>query len=84
MDALRTINRDDGITVLCNLHTLDMAQRYCDRLIGLTRGTIVFDGPPAALTRTALREIYGIEDGGEEGHAALLSEDDDLVPAGKE
>ena len=31
MDALRDINRRDGITVLCNLHTLDTARAYCDR-----------------------------------------------------
>src|SRR5690606_249471 len=35
MDALSAINREDGITVICNLHTLDTARSYCDRIIGL-------------------------------------------------
>jgi phosphonate transport system ATP-binding protein len=61
MDALRSLNRDDGITVLCNLHSLDIARAYCDRIVGMARGAVVFDGPPAALTPAAVREIYGIE-----------------------
>ncbi|MBN8954223.1 MULTISPECIES: phosphonate ABC transporter ATP-binding protein [unclassified Rhizobium] len=63
MDALKSINREDGITVLCNLHTIDTARRYCDRVIGMANGRIVFDGPAAALDRAALRLIYA---GGEE------------------
>jgi phosphonate transport system ATP-binding protein len=61
MDALRTINREDGITVLCNLHTLDTARSYCDRIIGLKDGKLVFDGTPAQLTLATAREIYGAE-----------------------
>ena len=38
MDILRTINREDGITVICNLHTLDTARAYCERIIGLRTG----------------------------------------------
>ncbi len=59
MDALRDINRADGITVLCNLHTLDAARAYCDRILGLSKGRLIFDGAPAALTAAALRHIYG-------------------------
>lgn len=61
MDALRAINREDGITVMCNLHTLDTARTYCDRIIGLSQGHVVFDGAPEALTEAAAREIYGAE-----------------------
>jgi phosphonate transport system ATP-binding protein len=61
MDALRRINRHHGITVLCNLHSLDLARSYCDRLIGMANGRIVFDGAPDALTDAASRELYGIE-----------------------
>jgi phosphonate transport system ATP-binding protein len=61
MDILRTINREDGITVICNLHTLDTARAYCERLIGLRKGTIVFDGPPGSLDRNRIEEIYGGE-----------------------
>lgn len=61
MDALRTINREDGITVICNLHTLDTARSYCDRIIGLKDGVLVFDDVPAKLTQEMAREIYGAE-----------------------
>ena len=50
MDALLRINKHFGITVICNLHSLDLARSYCDRLIGMASGRIVFDGAPAALT----------------------------------
>ncbi|MCC5971967.1 MAG: phosphonate ABC transporter ATP-binding protein, partial [Pararhodobacter sp.] len=44
-----------------NLHTLDTARRYCDRVIGMRDGRIVFDGAPDALTTEAAREIYGAD-----------------------
>jgi len=61
MDALRDINRQDGITVICNLHTLDTARSYCDRIIGMQDGRVVFDGTPDLLTTEMAREIYGAE-----------------------
>jgi phosphonate transport system ATP-binding protein len=61
MDALRTINREDGIAVLANLHTLDTARTYCDRIVGLMGGKLVFDGTPDQLTDRQAREIYGAE-----------------------
>lgn len=61
MEALRTINREDGMTVLCNLHHVDTARTYCDRIIGMTHGQITFDGPPEALSTAQLRRIYEID-----------------------
>jgi phosphonate transport system ATP-binding protein len=61
MDALQRINRHHGITVFCNLHSLELARGYCDRLIGMAQGRVVFDGVPAELTDAASRELYGIE-----------------------
>jgi phosphonate transport system ATP-binding protein len=61
MDALQRINRHFGLTVLCNLHSLDLARTYCDRMIGMAHGRVVFDDLPAALTDEAARELYGIE-----------------------
>ena len=61
MDALQRINRHFGLTVLCNLHSLDLARGYCDRLVGMAAGRVVFDDVPAALTEDAARELYGIE-----------------------
>ena len=59
MDALRRIHDEDGRTVIANLHTLDTARRYCDRVIGMRAGRIVFDGVPEQLTTDMAREIYG-------------------------
>jgi phosphonate transport system ATP-binding protein len=59
MDALQKVNREDGITVLCNLHALDVARARCDRIIGMAKGKIVFDGPPSALDDAAIEKIYG-------------------------
>ena len=63
MDALLRINRHFGLTVLCNLHSLDLARSYCDRLIGMAGGRVVFDNSPAALTEAVARELYGLEAG---------------------
>lgn len=59
MRALRNIHEEDGRTVIANLHTLDTARRYCDRVIGMRDGRIVFDGTPDQLTTGVAREIYG-------------------------
>jgi phosphonate transport system ATP-binding protein len=61
MDALLRINKHFGITVLCNLHSLDLARAYCDRLIGMAAGRVVFDGAPSALTEHIARELYDLE-----------------------
>lgn len=61
MDALQRINRHFGLTVLCNLHSLDLARSYCDRLIGMAGGRVVFDDRPSALTESVARELYGLE-----------------------
>ncbi len=63
MDALLRINKHYGITVICNLHALDIARTYCDRLVGMSAGRIVFDGLPATLTEDVARELYGLEAG---------------------
>ena len=66
MDTLRNINREDHITVICNLHTIDTARAYCDRIVGMRMGQIVFDGLPNALTREKIQEIYGSDAQSEE------------------
>ncbi len=47
--------------MICNLHSLDLARTYCDRLIGLSAGRVVFDGLPATLTEATARELYDLE-----------------------
>jgi phosphonate transport system ATP-binding protein len=61
MDELQRINREFGITVICNLHSLDLAHAYCDRLVGMAQGRVVFDDVPAALTEQVARDLYGLE-----------------------
>jgi phosphonate transport system ATP-binding protein len=63
MDALAAANRRHGITVLCNLHSLDLARAYCDRLVGLADGRVVFDGSAFDLTEDVAQQLYGLEAG---------------------
>jgi phosphonate transport system ATP-binding protein len=61
MDALRRLNQVFGITVLCNLHSVDLARSYCGRLVGMSAGRVVFDGAPAQLTDEVTRALYNLE-----------------------
>jgi phosphonate transport system ATP-binding protein len=61
MDSLLRLNKHFGITVICNLHDLDIAKDYCTRLVGMAQGRVVFDGVPDALTEDAARGLYGLE-----------------------
>ena len=56
---LEAVNRDDGITVLCNLHVLSLARRYATRVIALKGGELVFDGLPSEIDEARFKEIYG-------------------------
>lgn len=58
---LETLNREDGITVICSLHFLDLVHRYASRVIGLKDGELVFDGLPEELTPEKFKEVYGEE-----------------------
>ncbi len=71
MEALRSIHERDGITVICNLHTLDTARTYCDRVIGMRDGSVVFDAPAESLTDEAARDVYGAHE--EEFEASVTS-----------
>ena len=62
MDTLRRIHDEDGRTVIANLHTLDTARRYCDRVIGMRDGRMVFDGTPDQLSTGVARDIYGADE----------------------
>jgi phosphonate transport system ATP-binding protein len=61
LQYLELLNRQDGITVLCSLHFLDLVHRYASRVIGLKAGELVFDGLPSELTRERFRQVYGEE-----------------------
>ncbi len=61
METLLDLNQADGITVIVTLHQVDVAIRFCRRIVALRAGNIVFDGPSKALTPGLLAEIYGSE-----------------------
>ena len=65
MGYLRAIVESLGITCLVNLHQVDFALEYSDRIIALRRGEVVFDGSPEGLTKEIIEEVYGILPGDE-------------------
>lgn len=61
MQYLETINKEDGVMVLCSLHFLDLVHRYADRAIALNEGKLMFDGSPQDIDDEKFKEIYGKE-----------------------
>ena len=59
---LADVARSHQIPVLINMHDVELARRFADRILGIGNGNIVFDGPPGELTDTILKQIYGGED----------------------
>lgn len=59
MDMIYAMTSRRHIACLVNLHQIDAAKSYATRIIGLRKGTIVFDGPPSQLTDAAIEDIYG-------------------------
>ncbi len=58
LDDLRRINREQGITTVVNLHQLEFAREYADRVIGFKQGRLVFDGKPSELDRDVYGRVY--------------------------
>jgi phosphonate transport system ATP-binding protein len=61
MKILKQLNREDGITVICSLHFLDLVQQYADIAIALNEGKLVFQGLPHEIDDQRFKEIYGQE-----------------------
>lgn len=61
MQYLEKINQEDGVTVLCSLHFLDLVHRYADRVVALNEGRLVFSGLPDEIDDKKFKEIYGKE-----------------------
>ena len=62
MELLDQVSRQRQVPVIVNIHNVDLARRFASRIIGMSAGQVVFDGPPDALQDTHLNEIYGGED----------------------
>jgi phosphonate transport system ATP-binding protein len=58
LQYLHDASRDLGITVLCNLHQVDYAREFADRIVGLAQGRVVFDGAPQAMGPDDIDRIY--------------------------
>ncbi len=61
MEILARINREDQCTVIVSLHQVEIALKYCPRVVALHQGKIVFDGAASELTPKLLRELYGVQ-----------------------
>ncbi|HXV70959.1 MAG TPA: phosphonate ABC transporter ATP-binding protein [Acidimicrobiia bacterium] len=61
MRYLELINSEDGVTVMCSLHFLDLVHKYSDRAIALNEGKLVFDGMPSEIDDDRFKAIYGQE-----------------------
>ncbi len=61
MDHLKSISTEMGITCLVNLHQVDVAQQYSDRIIGLNNGEVVFNGKGHELSEEKIHKIYGTQ-----------------------
>jgi phosphonate transport system ATP-binding protein len=74
LEALRRINREDGITVIASLHQVEAALQHCDRIIGLAAGRVVFDSPTEGLEAADIERIYDVTDAPEDASAPTLRE----------
>ena len=61
MEHLRKICSEKGITVIVNLHQVDVAKNYSDRIIGLNSGEIVFNGHPTEINKEVIQAVYGTD-----------------------
>ena len=58
LSLLKKINQEFGTTILCNLHQVDLAKKYSDRVVGLIDGTIIFDEKSSNINEAYLKKIY--------------------------
>jgi phosphonate transport system ATP-binding protein len=58
---MQSLSQAHGFPVVINIHNVELARRFADRVVGMTGGRVVFDGTPQALTDAHLKEIYGGE-----------------------
>lgn len=61
MDTLRSLANEEGIGVLCNLHQVNLADRYADRMFGIREGELVLDGKKGELSTAEIEQVYGAE-----------------------
>jgi phosphonate transport system ATP-binding protein len=62
MELMTGLTASAGVPLIVNIHNVDLARRFAQRIIGMSGGSIIFDGPPETLETHHLRQIYGGED----------------------
>lgn len=62
MELLTQFSSERSTPLIINIHDVELAKRFCDRIIGISQGVVVFDGPPSDLGADHLKTIYGGED----------------------
>jgi phosphonate transport system ATP-binding protein len=73
MRHIEALNRDEGMTVVCSLHDIDLVKRYATRIVALKAGRLVWEGLPEALNPDTFRAIYG-EDAEPASNASMEEE----------
>ncbi|GAB3804866.1 hypothetical protein GCM10028868_32900 [Virgibacillus kimchii] len=58
---MKKISEEDGITTIVNLHQVDFAKQFADRIVGIKAGEVLFDGQPAELSKAMIEHIYSQE-----------------------
>jgi phosphonate transport system ATP-binding protein len=58
MNDLVNVSRQENVPTIISIHDVELAKAFCDRIVGLAQGRIVFDGPPSALNKEAMDAIY--------------------------
>jgi len=82
MRLLREVCAERGLAAIVNLHDVQLAQQFMQRIVGLRDGRVVFDGPPARLDANALTAIYGAEDWGPASGDDEVGDGRDEAPQG--
>ena len=62
MELLHSVSIKEQVPVIVNIHNVELARRFSQRIIGLSQGRVIFDGPPDQLTDSLLNDIYGGQD----------------------
>jgi phosphonate transport system ATP-binding protein len=62
MTLMKDLSANNNFPVIINIHNVELAKRFCDRIVGMTGGHVVYDGPPSDITDAHLKQIYGGED----------------------
>jgi phosphonate transport system ATP-binding protein len=80
MADLARVARDEGVPTLINIHAVELARMFCDRVVGIAKGVVVFDGPVADLDEAAMNRIYRFDQ--EPRILPIPVREPELVPAG--